>query len=258
MSYGILFDVTRCIGCEACMDACHESHGQPETTSYELSEHNYTVVQTRELPDEEEVYIRRMCMHCEDPSCASACPVGAFTKTPEGPVTYDGDKCIGCRYCMVACPFEVPKYQWGSLAPVVRKCDMCYDRIKEGGIPACAEACEEGATVFGEREELIALARQRMKDDPDSYHPYIYGLNEAGGTSMLFLTPVPPEELGYQTAGMNEVFPNLTGAAMKEIPNIFSFSGVFLYGLWWVINRRMKLQKMDPDGTPVHEEESVS
>lgn len=256
MSYGMLIDTTRCIGCEACMDACHEVHNQPDNENYELSATNFTVVKTKAVNDEE-IYFRQMCMHCESPSCVSVCPVGALEKTKEGPVTYDPSKCMGCRYCMFACPFDVPKYEWDSRQPLVQKCDMCYGRIKEGKLPACAEACEEGATVFGERDELIGIARRRMQQDPDSYHPYIYGVTEAGGTSVLVLAAFPLDQIGFKSKNFQQAFPKLTWEVMKEVPNVVSFSGVFMYGLWWIINRRMTLQKIQvEENQAVAEEEA--
>lgn len=244
MSYGILFDSTMCIGCEGCMYACREKNNLPDNEEHKLSAKNYTVVKSKG-----DIYYRQMCMHCEEPSCASVCPVGALEKTAEGPVVYDSTKCMGCRYCMVACPFNVPKYKWSSANPVVSKCVMCYARIKDGDMPACAEACPTGATTFGNREELLKEAHKRINDNPDAYYHHVYGEKEAGGTSVLILSSVPFPEIGYKTAGYGEAFPEYTWQVMKEIPNVVAFGGIFMYGLWWIINRRMKLE----DGTlPVH------
>jgi len=254
MSYGFLIDTTLCIGCEACMDACHELHHQPDTEKYELSAGNFTVVKNKTIEDED-IYYRRMCMHCEHPTCVSVCPVGAFEKTKEGPVIYDADKCMGCRYCVMACPFDVPKYEWEKTNPKVQKCDMCYDRIKQGLQPACAEACPTGATLFGERDELILIARERIKKNPEKYHPYIYGLKEAGGTSILYISSVSLNNLGFKTKDFQKAFPQFTWNAMKEIPNVVTFGGVFLYGLWWIINRRIKLQEISGDDNEFSAEE---
>jgi len=238
MSYGILFDTTRCIGCEGCMYACREKNGLPENSEYKLSAQNYTVVNSVD-----DTYYRKMCMHCEEPACASVCPVGALEKTENGPVVYDAQACMGCRYCMVACPFNVPKYQWSSANPVVSKCIMCYDRIAEGEVPACADICPTGATQFGVREELVEEAHQRIADNPDLYVPHLYGEKEAGGTSIMFLSSVPFEQLGFPTGEQYAtVFPSLTWKAQKEIPNVVMFGGVFLAGLWWIINRRMDIE----------------
>jgi formate dehydrogenase iron-sulfur subunit len=255
MAYGILFDVSLCIGCEACLEACQTLHEQPETDTSILSAYNFTVVKNKVVQDED-LYFRRMCMHCEDPSCASACIVGAFRKTKEGPVIYDSQKCIGCRYCMVACPFNVPKYEWDKALPLVKKCDMCYDRIIKGQPTACAEACPTEATLFGEREELIQIAKKRIQEEPDKYEPYIYGLAEAGGTSVLILSPVNFEELGFKIKNYQQAFPQNTWRVMREIPSVVGFGGVFLYGLWWIINRREKLQAIpvNDDGSAKKED----
>ena len=238
MSYGILFDSTKCIGCEGCMYACREKNNLPENEEHTLSARNYTVVKTAG-----DVNYRRMCMHCEEPSCASVCPVGALHKTPNGPVVYDAGKCMGCRYCMVACPFNVPKYTWSKPNPVVSKCVMCYDRIAEGEVPACADICPTGATKFGKRDELLKEAHARLEEDPDSYFPYVYGEHEAGGTSVLMLSSIPFAELGLPVSDeYHNAFPNYTWKAQKEIPNVVLLGGTFLYGLWWVINRRMDIE----------------
>ena len=142
-------------------------------------------------------YMRHLCMNCLDPTCASVCPVGAMQKTAEGPVTYDVTRCIGCRYCMVACPFSVPKYEWDKTNPRVRKCDMCADRVRAGQQTACADACPTGATKFGERDALIAEARDRIAQNPGQYINHIYGLEEVGGTSVLLLSSVPFANFGY-------------------------------------------------------------
>ena len=124
-------------------------------------------------------------MHCNEPTCVSVCLVGAFKKTDTGAVIYDETKCIGCRYCMQACPFEVPRYEWSSVSPRIQKCKMCYERIAAGGKTACAEACMFDATVFGDRDDLIKEARKRIDANPATYVNYIYGLTEVGGTSVF-------------------------------------------------------------------------
>ncbi len=163
---GILLDTTRCIGCGACALACKERNRLPRTTddvlTDTLSDKTFSVV-NRQGPR----FVRKMCMHCNVPTCASACPVGAFQKTATGPVVYDENKCMGCRYCMLACPFNIPKYEWGKTLPRVRKCDMCADRLALGLATACAAACPTGATKFGTRAELLAEARARMAAEPN-------------------------------------------------------------------------------------------
>src|SRR5574338_1651681 len=167
----ILFDSTRCIGCGACYSVCKEKNQLPLTSNNflrdTLSADTYTVVNRRNGR-----FIRRMCMHCEDPTCVSVCPVGALTKTTEGPVFYESSKCLGCRYCMQACPFNVPRYEWDKVVPCVSKCDMCVGRGDKG--PMCAEVCPEGATVWGTREELLAEAHRRIAESPDTYLDHVY------------------------------------------------------------------------------------
>jgi len=194
-------------------------------------------------------------MHCEDPTCRSVCPVAAFEKTAEGPVIYHENRCMGCRYCVIACPFDVPKFEWDKSLPLVKKCTMCYPRIKEGKIPACAEACPTGATLFGQKNELLQIAQERIKQEKDKYHPYIYGVNEAGGTSVFIISSVSLAELGFKTKNFQEAFSKLTWQVMKEIPNVVAFTGVFLFGLSWIINRRIKLQEIPVETDSTEEKE---
>jgi formate dehydrogenase iron-sulfur subunit len=236
----LLIDITKCIGCQACVYACKEANNLPEPDKEEgeLSPSAYTVVK-----EKEDVYYRRLCMHCNDPTCASVCPVKAFEKTPNGPVIYHSKKCIGCRYCIQACPFGVPTYEWKSNKPLVRKCTMCAERQKQGKITACAEACPTGATIFGDREELLNEARKRIKENPEMYVNHIYGEKEAGGTSVLILSNVEFEKLGFPTNLTDEPLSDLTWKIMSKIPNYVVVSGVFLYGIYWIINRRMELSE---------------
>lgn len=156
-SYGLLIDFTACIGCKACAKACKEANKLPGEPGEELSYADYTVVKSHG-----KLFYRQLCMHCLTPTCVSVCPVAALQKSPQGPVTYDGSKCIGCRYCMLACPFSIPRYEWHDPTPVVRKCIMCVHRIAEGKEPACAWACPMGATRFGNRDRLLDIARGRI------------------------------------------------------------------------------------------------
>jgi formate dehydrogenase iron-sulfur subunit len=233
---GLLIDFTKCIGCGACASACKEANGLPPEEEKELSATAYTVVK-----EKNGIYYRRLCMHCNDPSCKSVCPVGAFEKTAEGAVIYHANKCIGCRYCMQACPFNVPTYEWKKRAPKVRKCILCYERLKEGKITACAEACPTGATIFGEREELLAEARKRIQENPGQYVDHIYGEKEVGGTSVLMLSSVPFAELDFPGNLPDYSLPKLTWEALSKVPSVIIFGGAFLYGVWWIIDRKMEL-----------------
>ncbi len=239
---GILFDATRCVGCGSCYEACKEQNKLPQTSDDFLKDHlsanTYTVVE--EYGD---TYTRKMCMHCQDPTCVSVCPVGAFTKTDIGPVLYDASKCIGCRYCIQACPHKVPRYEWESNNPRVRKCIMCYDRVSKGQPTACAEACPAEATVFGDLDELREEAKRRIKENPDTYYPRVYGLEEAGGTNVLVLSPVPFDQLGYVTNLPKEPLPTYTAQALDKIPGVVSVSAVFLGGMYWLTKRKNQIAK---------------
>ncbi|MCK4414827.1 MAG: 4Fe-4S dicluster domain-containing protein [Candidatus Eisenbacteria sp.] len=254
---GLLIDFTKCIGCEACMEGCREANdlAQPspgDPPARELGADNFTVVVPREV-DGKEVFIRRLCMHCADPACVSACPVGALTKRPDGAVSYDGDLCFGCRYCMVACPFSVPRYQWDSNAPVVRKCTLCYPRLDEGQEPACAAACPTGATRFGPRETLLEIARERIRKHPDLYVDHIFGEKEVGGGSILMISPVDFAQLGFPASMTHNPLPELTWAVQKRIPSIVVTGTVFLGGLYWVVNRRMERARDAEDAREVED-----
>jgi formate dehydrogenase iron-sulfur subunit len=235
MSKAILYDATLCVGCRLCEQACAERNKLPydDTIASQetLSDHKLTTIVTRG-----DKFMRRLCMNCLDPACASVCPVGALRKTLDGPVTYDESRCMGCRYCMLACPFSVPKYEWGELLPRVRKCDMCADRVAAGRLTACAEACPTGATKFGDRDDLIAEAKDRIAKAPDQYLNRIYGIEEAGGTSTLLLSSVPFESFGLHTP--SEPLPLLTYRVLSHIPDLVSMGGVLLGGVWWITHRR--------------------
>jgi len=198
-----------------------------------LSATNYT-----QIEEWGEHYVRRMCMHCISPSCVSVCPVAALRKTDLGPVLYDAKRCIGCRYCMQSCPFSVPRYEWDEVVPAIAKCDGCYDRIEQGGINACAEACQFGATISGPRPELIEEAHRRLREYPDEYYQHVYGENEIGGTSVLFVSPVSFEELGFKIGLGEEPLPELTLEALARVPGIVTVGGALLLAIRWITQRR--------------------
>src|SRR6266536_2124421 len=213
MSKAILYDSTLCIGCKACESACAERWGLPynEKIAAEerISAHKLTAVETHG-----ERFSRRLCMNCQQPACASVCPVGALQKTALGPVVYDADKCMGCRYCMQACPFQVPSYEWNSRLPKMRKCNMCYERQSQGKPTACTEACPVGATICGERDELLTEARKRIAGKPGEYYDKVYGVEEVGGTSVLYISAVPFEQIGLRTNVPREALPETTWRAI--------------------------------------------
>ncbi|MBI2425769.1 MAG: 4Fe-4S dicluster domain-containing protein [Candidatus Hydrogenedentes bacterium] len=179
-------------------------------------------------------YVKRQCMHCVDPACVSACPVKAFVKPAEGAVTYNEDLCMGCRYCMVACPFDVPAYEYDNpLSPRVRKCTMCFERFESGGAaPACASICPQEAITYGKREDLLALARQKFQNAPGEYVDHIYGEREAGGTNWLYISKKPFEELGFNCGLGDKPYPDLTKGYLAMVPLVHSIWPMLLMGLY--------------------------
>lgn len=247
MARAILYDSTACVGCRECESACSERWKLPYNDKIaaeeQISAHKLTAIQTHG-----EKFSRKLCMHCIDPACASVCPVGALQKTSAGPVVYDAAKCMGCRYCMVACPFEVPTYEWDAVMPKVRKCDMCSDRTSKGGITRCSEACPAEATITGERDALIAEAKKRIAENPGKYQPRIYGLEEAGGTSVLILSDVPFDQMGYKTNIPLQRMPEYTWAVLQFIPDITMVGSVLLGGVYWITHRREEVAQAEGNG----------
>ncbi len=240
----MLLDNTKCVGCGACMMACREKNGLPETDSNELTQNQFTVVKQAKGRDGDVNY-RRLCMHCEDPTCASVCPVGALHKTAAGPVVYNPDICLGCRYCVQACPFSVPKYEWSALVPRVRKCSFCADRLAQGKINACAEACQYGGTVAGDRDALLREARARLSAEPDKYIQKIYGEHEAGGTSVLMLSSIPFSRMGLPENLPSEPLPLLTFRVLSKIPPLVGVGAAMLTGLCWLTARKQEVARAE-------------
>jgi len=235
--YGVLFDSTRCIGCQTCEASCAEAHGLPEPTELvdsgvlrKTDESHRTVVNAFNTSNGE-VFVKKQCMHCNEPACAAACLTKAMYKTKEGAVIWRGNKCMGCRYCMVSCPFDSPKFEYLSSNPKIEKCDMCFDRQKEGKLPACVENCPAEALIFGTRRELIKEARRRIAENPDQYIDHIYGEHEAGGTGWLYLSGVPFEEIGFDTRIQNKSYPELSKGFLYSVPTIFVLWPAILLGI---------------------------
>lgn len=215
--FGVLVDTTVCIGCRRCEWACKEANKLPNERSLREYERDQTVFQkirrthadtftvvnrfTNPRDASRPIYVKKQCMHCYEPGCASSCFVKAFTKTPVGAVTYDASLCVGCRYCMAACPFDIPAYQYNDpWTPEVTKCTFCFDKIsKQGGVPACVAICPAETMTFGKRSDLIDLAHKRIQDNPGRYVNHVYGQNEVGGTSWLYLSAVPFNMIGFRT-----------------------------------------------------------
>jgi formate dehydrogenase iron-sulfur subunit len=236
---GILVDVTRCVGCGACVEACQQANEQPQHEAKRFDENTFTYLMDRGS----DVYVRRLCMHCEEPTCVSVCPVVALQKTAAGPVVYDPQRCMGCRYCMMACPFGVPTYEWYSATPRVRKCEMCARRGEAG--PACAAACPAEATLTGDRDTLIAEAKKRLAEDPKTYHQAIYGINEAGGTNVLYIGPKAGSELGLPVLPTEGALPPLTWQVLQHVPDVAIFGGVLMGGFWWLTKRKEKVAESE-------------
>jgi formate dehydrogenase iron-sulfur subunit len=237
MSKSILFDSTACVGCGECRSACKLRNGLPPGEETELSDKAVSVIKEYKIENDQSVYIRKFCMHCNEPSCVSVCPVGALEKTSLGPVIYSPDKCMGCRYCMQACPFQVPRYEWHNPFPIIRKCDMCYDRITTGNLPACVEACQFEASLFGERDELLIKAKDRGLN--------IYGDTVVGGTSVIIAGNVDFKKLGFRTDLPNQPLPMLTWNILSQIPNFVLLWGTLLTGIGWITERRKEVEEFE-------------
>lgn len=230
--YAMLIDTTTCVGCRKCEWACAQQNALSDEPM-EFFEDQQIFEKARRMDDgaftvvnrvapgddlENPVFVKQQCMHCLRPACVSACLVGALNRQPDGAVTYDADKCIGCRYCMVACPFEVPAYEFSDpLAPRVRKCTLCASELEsDGKIPACAEICPPMAISFGKREEILKLAHEKIAQEPDHYIDHVYGEHEVGGTSVLYLAGMPFTALGFPELGTKPI-PELTETIQHSV-----------------------------------------
>ncbi len=240
---GVLVDTTLCVGCRACEAACAESNHNPPPADgdvfaarRETSQHAFTVV--NKVEGAEDRFAKRQCMHCVSPACASACPVRAMQKLPGGPVVYDPTNCLGCRYCMIACPFDVPKYEYDSNTPRVRKCTFCSERQAAGLKPACTEVCPSGALTFGRRGELLEVAKTRIYTAPDKYVHHVYGEHEVGGTSWLYIADVPLEKLALRTGTPDEDVPGLVAGALGAPPFVMTLWPPLLMGIYMFSKRR--------------------
>jgi Fe-S-cluster-containing dehydrogenase component len=240
----MLIDTTLCEGCRSCEEACYEKNRLPkpdvpfdEESVFEeirdTSPEAYTVLNRYPNPKDPEnpIFVRRQCMHCNQPACASACLVRALEKKREGPVIYNKERCMGCRYCMISCPFDVPKFEYDSPLPYIKKCVFCYDRQIEGKVPACAYACPTEATLFGPRRKLLEIARERIYKNPDRYVHHIYGEHEVGGTSVMYLSAVPFEQIGFRTDLGTTPYPEHTSGFLYGVPLVFVLWPSFLLAL---------------------------
>jgi formate dehydrogenase iron-sulfur subunit len=250
---GMLTDLSLCVGCRKCEWACAEANGNPHNSleSYEsksvfrqirrTNATSFTVVnQFNGNGNPNPVYVKKQCMHCIEPACASACLVRAFSKTEEGPVLYNKNVCIGCRYCMIACPFGVPAYEYDDpFSPEVKKCTMCFERFtREGELPACAAICPQEAITFGKRTTLLKLAREKIRHHPDRYVDHIYGEHEVGGTNWLYISPIPFKELGFRTDLGEVPYPEKTKPFLSAVPLVLTIWPMLLMGSYAFSRKR--------------------
>jgi Fe-S-cluster-containing dehydrogenase component len=261
-AYGVLHDITLCIGCRLCEKACVEVNDDlpmPETPFDDESvleekrrtdDKTYTVVNKYQVEsrDDSPVFRKFQCNHCLEPACASSCFVDAYSQTPEGAVVYDASVCVGCRYCIVACPFDVPTYEYDeALEPKVMKCTLCHPRLLEGKLPGCVEACPQESLLFGKREDLIAVARERIRKHPDRYVDHIYGEHEMGGTNWLYISGAPFEEVGFRTDLGTTPAPKLTSGALSAVPIILGVWPAILGGIYVMTRTKDKAAARDKD-----------
>ncbi|OGF56245.1 MAG: hypothetical protein A2Z21_02930 [Candidatus Fraserbacteria bacterium RBG_16_55_9] len=268
---GMLVDLTRCIGCRRCEAACNQTSSLPapeipfgDKSVFEekrrTNAKTYTVVNRYPNPQRVgmPVYVKTQCMHCDEPACVSACLVGALKKTPEGPVIYNADVCIGCRYCIISCPFYIPAYEYSNaFEPKVQKCFMCHDtRILKGEVPACATECPVEALTFGKRRDLLVLARSRIMENPDRYVDHIYGEREVGGTSWLYISGVPFEQLGFPGNLGTTPYPMLTREFLSFVPLVLVVWPALLGGFYLMTKRRMQEDRAE-SGEPKKPEQTL-
>ncbi|MDD3115221.1 MAG: 4Fe-4S dicluster domain-containing protein [Anaerovibrio sp.] len=247
----VLVDITKCIGCESCSVACKlynelDFKSKPRNGADELDDNRWTVIQQHTTRKERIRFVKKQCLHCKEPACASACFSKAIQKDEKtGAVVYYPDLCVGCRYCLVACPYAIPKYQWDKQFPQVAKCQMCESRLEHGDAPACVSACPTGALTSGSRDELLAKAHQIIASD-SRYVNHIYGEHEVGGAEWLYISDVPFEELGFKQVSDTPVT-QYTKNYLSKVPGMAAAWALFLAGLTYYNHRCDKNKKSDDD-----------
>ena len=257
---GVLVDLSRCVGCRSCEAACNKEqklpapekpfndfsvfdemhHGQKRRTD----ETRYTIVNRYDIPGREHPLFRKIqCNHCLEPACLTSCFVNAYTKTPEGAVIYDSTVCVGCRTCMVACPFYIPTFRYSSaFKPRIMKCVFCHDtRLTKGLPPACVEACPQEALTFGRRTDLVAAGKQRIRENPGNYVDHLYGEHEAGGTSWMYLSPAPFEQVGIDTTVPKEPILNYVKDFLSIVPMVLTIWPALFAGFHLLATRKDKM-----------------
>ncbi|MFP4624414.1 MAG: hydrogenase 2 operon protein HybA [Gemmatimonadota bacterium] len=251
----ILYDSTRCVGCKECVRGCAAANSGDcgFGTENELTPTQLTAIKRYDYWGEQ-LLRKEQCMHCVDPACVSACMLGALQKRENGAVTWDGDLCVGCRYCQIACPFNVPRFEWDTATPELKKCELCPERRAAGLAPACVDACPAGALTYGTREEMLAEAHRRINHDPEQYNPRVFGEKDAGGTQVLYLTQagVPFTALGLPDVGEKST-PSLTETLQHTIYKGF-IAPLALFGIFGaVVSRNTK--RLHAEEAAHHQEE---
>ncbi|HHW07474.1 MAG TPA: 4Fe-4S dicluster domain-containing protein [Clostridia bacterium] len=257
MSKGVLVDITKCVGCGSCAVACklwndlkYKEDEPAQGPEARATSNNWTTVNHYQVEKDDKVvwrFVKRQCFHCLEPACASVCFSKALSRSEGGPVVYHPELCVGCRYCILACPFEVPKYQWDKMLPAVTKCQMCDTRVAHGEAPACTTVCPTGALTFGERDALLQQAKETINSD-HKYVKHIYGETEAGGTGWLYLSDVPFEELGMNTQVPNTALPSFTHEYLKWTPAVFLGGGALFTALNIYTKRRLENEEKNSKG----------
>jgi formate dehydrogenase iron-sulfur subunit len=258
MPYSVLVDVTKCIGCQGCQVACKNWNERPSdrTTVNEtlanpldMDASNYTVVKFKEGGGAGGAltwhFTKQQCMHCDEPACVAACPSGALTKGGLGPVEYHRKNCIGCRYCMLACPFKVPTFEWDKAVPSIQKCTFCAERVKRGIEPACAKSCPSGALTFGKKEVILKAAEDRLAMRPDRYADHIYGKDEAGGTSWLYITDTSFADLYLRTDLDKAPYAEYSWNYLSKLPAVSLGAAAILAGFFFITGRRQRNVETD-------------
>ncbi len=233
--HGFLIDASLCIDCRACLVACSVENNVPMTSTRIWMKGTGV---TGQFPDLKSFTAPYHCMHCVDPSCVSACTVGALQQDKDGIVIYDNDRCIGCRYCMYACPFEVPNFEWDQRLALIVKCDLCVSRMGEGQQPACAATCPTKAIQFGARDEMLAKAHERIQNEPNRYIDHVYGEHENGGTSTFYISSAPFEQMGFPTTGQNESPAHFNRLVTHGTPAVAASVAIGMSGIYLAIKRQ--------------------